>query len=153
MDGIRANLQGEVDTILGSFLDRAAAIDALSKASCGEADLAAVETKYAAVANAAIAAGAAPVNKEVQATIALVRNELAAAVSALGKLELFIALSTPVIEDGGNFGVSVQAEVKKNLSEYRAALKASMGAYAECVFFARARAFCVRVARARARFD
>ena len=51
MDGIRANLQGEVDTILGSFLDRAAAIDALSKASCGEADLAAVETKYAAVAN------------------------------------------------------------------------------------------------------
>ena len=133
MDGIRANLQGEVDAILGSFLDRAAAIDALSKSSCGEADLAAVETKFAAAANAAIAAGAAPVNKEVQATIALVRNELAAAVNALGKLELFIGLSTPTIEDGGNFGVSVQAEVKKNLSEYRAALKASMGAYAEYV--------------------
>merc|ERR1711871_1788435 len=62
---------------------------------------------------------------EVQATIALVRNELAAAVNALGKLELFIGLSTPTIEDGGNFGVSVQAEVKKNLSEYRAAVKAS----------------------------
>ena len=38
MDGIRANLQGEVDAILGSFLDRAAAIDALSKSSCGEAE-------------------------------------------------------------------------------------------------------------------
>ena len=37
------------------------------------------------------------------------RNELAACVGALGKLGLFIALSTPVIGDGGNF-VSVQAE-------------------------------------------
>ena len=77
MDGIRARLQGEVDAILGSFLDRAAAIDALEGVvrrgrPRGRRDQVRRRRERGA------AAGAAPVNKEVQATIALVRNELAA---------------------------------------------------------------------------
>merc|ERR1719235_2347286 len=131
MDAIRANLQGEVEAILDSFVQRASAVDALSKSVCGEADLAAVEKKFTELITGAIAAGAAPENKSIQTAITSVRNEIASAVAALQKVELLISLSTPKIEDGGNFGVSVQAEVKKNLAEYRTALKATMSAYTE----------------------
>merc|ERR1712023_79752 len=68
---------------------------------------------------------------ELVSAITRVRNEIAFAVGALQKVELLIALSTPTIEDGGNFGVGVQADVKKALSEYRTALKATMASYPE----------------------
>jgi len=94
-------------------------------------DLAAVEKKFASVVMSAVASGAAPENKELVSAITRVRNEIAVAVGALQKVELLIALSTPTIEDGGNFGVGVQADVKKALSEYRTALKATMASYPE----------------------
>ncbi len=66
--------------------------------------------------------GNAAVTKALYAT----RDELAAAVQKIMAIERFIALSTPKMEDGNNFGVSVQMIVAKYLKETKEGLVKSL---------------------------
>ena len=52
-------------------------------------------------------------NAQVTVALAAVRDEIAAAVENIQVVERWIALSTPQMEDGNNFGVSVQMMVAK----------------------------------------
>jgi len=62
-------------------------------------------------------------NNEIDEIITVTRDNLRIAISDLGKIDLWIALNVPKVEDGGNFGVAVQSEVKKWIKEQRTELK------------------------------
>jgi hypothetical protein len=67
-------------------------------------------------------------NASVTQALNVVRDEIAAAVNNILVIERWIALSTPQMEDGNNFGVSVQMIVAKYLSTEREALaKVALG--------------------------
>jgi hypothetical protein len=130
MDSIRLNLNDEVAMLRSTFITRGGAIDAQLKA-LNPTDLATVEAKFGASAAAAVAAGAVGRNEIIASAITSVRNEIAQAVSALGKVQLFISLATPQIEDGGNFGVAVQGDVLKVISDLKGQLKGVVKDYTE----------------------
>jgi len=60
-----------------------------------------------------------PGNATVTTALATVRDEMSAVVANLATVERFINLSTPQMEDGNNFGVSVQMMVAKVSQEWR----------------------------------
>jgi len=61
-------------------------------------------------------------NGPIADAIDAVADEVSAAVDAIISIERFIQLSTPKMEDGNNFGVSVQMTVSKELKDIREAL-------------------------------
>lgn len=60
-----------------------------------------------------------------------VRNEASAAIATLDAIIAWISMSIPKIEDGGNFGVSIQFEIRKAISEVRKDLKEKFDALAD----------------------
>ena len=58
-------------------------------------------------------------NDTVSQALFAVRDEVAGAISNIATIERFIALSTPAMEDGNNFGVTVQMMVAKYAKEVR----------------------------------
>ncbi|KAJ1453691.1 proteasome activator pa28 [Pelagophyceae sp. CCMP2097] len=75
---------------------------------------------------------AAPaVNATLAELIPLVRAALAGAVLDLRKLERWIVLNVPKVEDGNNFGVAIQIDVHKMVLEHRKELKAMLDKLAD----------------------
>ncbi|GMH63190.1 hypothetical protein TrLO_g13814 [Triparma laevis f. longispina] len=64
-----------------------------------------------------------PGNKEVTDALFVVRDEIAAAIAKIMAFERFIALSNPPMEDGNNFGVTVQMMVAKYCKDTRESLE------------------------------
>jgi len=60
-----------------------------------------------------------------------VRNQASLLISTLDAIIAWISLSVPKIEDGGNFGVSIQFEIRKAISEVRKDLKEKFDALAD----------------------
>ena len=127
MEGIKANLCDEVAALRDTFIERAAQVDTVMKTHFPQEDLGAVEAAMQALVTAAPSAS----NDAMVKAISAVRQQTSVAVTALGKIELVVCLSTPTIEDGGNFGVAVQEDVLKLIKGLRAALSATMGKFAE----------------------
>eukprot|EP00632_Arachnochrysis_sp_CCMP2950_P008779 CAMPEP_0185703860 /NCGR_PEP_ID=MMETSP1164-20130828/15600_1 /TAXON_ID=1104430 /ORGANISM="Chrysoreinhardia sp, Strain CCMP2950" /LENGTH=242 /DNA_ID=CAMNT_0028371177 /DNA_START=19 /DNA_END=747 /DNA_ORIENTATION=- len=62
-------------------------------------------------------------NETVAGSLSTARAEAAACVLNLRKIERFIQLHVPTVEDGGNFGVAVQLEILKGVVERRTKVK------------------------------
>lgn len=60
-----------------------------------------------------------------------VRNEVSSLISTLDAIVAWITLSVPKIEDGGNFGVSIQFEIRKAIADVRKDLKDKFDALAD----------------------
>ena len=74
-----------------------------------------------------VAAGTAPTKNEiVSGALDKTRDQVARLLLDLNKIEQWIALSVPTIEDGGNFGVAIQEETRKAIKAERLVLKAAM---------------------------
>lgn len=65
-------------------------------------------------------------NDVLESLIGPTLDSISECVSQISQLESFIGLSTPAMEDGNNFGVSVQLVVAKFLKESREALEKKM---------------------------
>merc|ERR1712146_73813 len=60
-----------------------------------------------------------------------VRNNVSSLISTLDAIVAWITLSVPKIEDGGNFGVSIQFEIRKAFTDVRKDLKDKFDALAD----------------------
>jgi len=70
-------------------------------------------------------------NSTVSAAIDTVSDEVNTAIATLQSLERWIQLSTPQMEDGNNFGVSVQMVVAKELADIRKELSKITGGFVD----------------------
>ena len=100
---------------------RASEISQMVTASFGPKSLADVQASF----EAAIASGApGAINAEVEKVGALVREQAATALMDFKAVEMWLAIKTPEVADGNNFGVEVQAFVAGVLKEMRTELTA-----------------------------
>ena len=100
----------EVEALEASLGDKVMALDGRVGA-LQATSLAAAEKTYAKGATAA------EVNAELCELQTYARGEAAACVLDLRKIERFITLHVPKVEDGNNFGVAIQLEVAKLVKE------------------------------------
>jgi len=61
----------------------------------------------------------AATNEKVAKAVTVTLDQVSAQITLLNKLDYFITLHIPTIEDGGNFGVGVQLDLVKKLSELK----------------------------------
>ena len=66
-------------------------------------------------------------NSALLSAITVYRDTLSSFIFDVTQLERFITLHIPAIEDGNNFGVTVQLEIAKLLKETKAELQVSSG--------------------------
>ncbi|KAJ8608515.1 hypothetical protein CTAYLR_005727 [Chrysophaeum taylorii] len=78
-----------------------------------------VEKAFAAALNATTPT----TNEELGQLLSYTRNEAAKCVMDLRKIERWIVLNIPKVEDGNNFGVAVQMEINKMVVERRTKVK------------------------------
>jgi len=64
-------------------------------------------------------------NEKVARAVTVTLDKVSSQISLLSKLDLFITLHIPTIEDGGNFGVGVQLDLVKKLGEMKEAANKS----------------------------
>lgn len=111
MESLRVAAKAEGTRVLGTLPARVAALDAL----VGEL----FPLVSPSAAHAAFLAGAAGVgsNDVVGAALSRVLDELATTATQLGAIARWISLAVPMAEDGGNWGVEVQAHALKMVKE------------------------------------
>jgi len=75
----------------------------------------------------------AATNEKVAKAVTVTLDQVSAQITLVNKLDYFITLHIPTIEDGGNFGVGVQLDLVKKLSELKElsnkAIEALLGYY------------------------
>mmetsp|Transcript_11623 Transcript_11623/g.23818 ORF Transcript_11623/g.23818 Transcript_11623/m.23818 type:complete len:243 (+) Transcript_11623:36-764(+) len=106
VDAIRASAAGDMERLLaavGKCFPYKSATEA-SEAFKGQLDVNSSDNKG---------------NDTVSAALFIVRDEISLAVEKIMTIERFIALSTPPMEDGNNFGVTVQMMVAKYAKEVK----------------------------------
>ena len=109
----------EVERLEAALPDTIMGIDGRVSA-LSERSLADVEASY----RGSITAGNPAVNAELAELLTYVRSEAAACVLNLRKIERFIVLHVPKVEDGNNFGVAIQMETNKMVQVQGLAVKA-----------------------------
>jgi len=80
---------------------------------------------------ALVASSPGSVNAEVVDLSALVREQAALAIEDIKSLEMYLAIKTPEVSDGNNFGVEVQSFVLGELKAVRAELVPMLGAISD----------------------
>jgi len=118
-DQLRDVAAQEVERLEAALPDTIMAIDGRVSA-LSERSLADVEAAY----RGSVSAATPCVNAELAELLTYVRSEAAACVLNLRKIERFIALHVPKVEDGNNFGVAIQMETNKMVQAQGAAVKA-----------------------------
>lgn len=73
-----------------------------------------------------VAGGAPSKNEQVTAAMDKTRDQVARALLDLSRVEHWIQMNVPQVEDGGNFGVAIQEETRKLVQAERVALKATL---------------------------
>ncbi|VEU37351.1 unnamed protein product [Pseudo-nitzschia multistriata] len=82
--------------------------------------------KLSEASNAFVGSATTASNEVVARAVATTLDQISAQNTLLAKLDLFITLHIPKIEDGGNFGVGVQLDLVKKLSEMKEAANKSI---------------------------
>ena len=114
---LRSASLSEVDALESALPDKIMKIDG-KLASLSSLSLEEVEARFTKEFNAS-----GPKNAAVAQLLSEARSEAATCILNLSKYERFIVLSVPKVEDGNNFGVSIQLEVKKFVGEQKKAVK------------------------------
>nr|AFA52587.1 hypothetical protein [Vaucheria litorea] len=94
-------------------------------------DLLSIEKTFADDVLANASQNQPQVNEKLCSLISLVRSKMVLAINTLFSLKMWIRAHVPAIEDGNNFGVGVQYEVTKNISESIEKLQAAFNTLPE----------------------
>mmetsp|Transcript_38122 Transcript_38122/g.122387 ORF Transcript_38122/g.122387 Transcript_38122/m.122387 type:complete len:245 (-) Transcript_38122:122-856(-) len=106
---------GEIDALETSLPEKIMEIDG-RLGTLASSSLPEIEGKFAK-------ATTTKVNETVASLVSYARSEAATCILNLSKFERFVGLSVPRVEDGNNFGVAIQLEVRKMIAERRQKLK------------------------------
>lgn len=119
MDAFRQAVDAEAQQLLRDLPAQAARVHTLVAQRCAERAPSALSARFSAQIGASPARVAA--NGEVAALAAVAGDELERLLGVLQKLQLWISLRVPRIEDGNNFGVEVQKAAFSLVKEAAAA--------------------------------
>ncbi|GMF10647.1 unnamed protein product [Phytophthora lilii] len=115
MDAYRTSVTAAGAALLAELPQRVAQLQALVQQHAGERAPSNLRASFAQKLLAAPSAVGS--NGDVQALLAVVGDEVAALISAIQQLQLWIQLQVPKVEDGNNFGVEVQKYAFVHLKE------------------------------------
>ncbi|CAB1118571.1 unnamed protein product [Ectocarpus sp. CCAP 1310/34] len=115
----------EGEAALAKLPEQVGKMQALLEAEFAYTSLADIESGFKQLL--ASSAGSATENANVGALLSTVRNEVTQTMSILLALKRWIRVQVPKIEDGNNFGVSVQLEVAKGIDELTTPVASSLG--------------------------
>ncbi|CAM9591018.1 unnamed protein product, partial [Ectocarpus sp. 8 AP-2014] len=125
MSSLTAISVREGEVALAKLPEQVGKMQALLEAEFAYTSLADIESGFKQLLTSS--GGSATENANMGALLSTVRNEVTQTMSILLALKRWIRVQVPKIEDGNNFGVSVQLDVAKGIDELTTPVASSLG--------------------------